>query len=68
MINSNLFMYFVFFVNIFLSSPAFSRCAVCVVSGMSGGSIALLVIISVFILLFIANWGLKKILDRSKYQ
>ena len=68
MINSNLFIYFIFVVNIFLPSPAFSRCAVCVVNGMSGGSIALLVILSVAILLFIANWGLKKILDRSKYQ
>ena len=68
MINLNLFVFYIFFVNIFLSTPTFSRCAVCVVNGMSGASIALLVILSIFILIFIANWGLKKILNRSKYQ
>ena len=51
-----------------LTSTAFSRCAVCVVNGMSGASIAVLVIISVFIFLAIANWSLKKYLDKkTKY-
>ena len=64
-----LFIFYILFINILLTSPAFSRCAVCVVNGMSGASIAVLVIISVFIFLAIANWGFKKYLDKkTKYQ
>ena len=51
--------------NLFLTSPVFARCAVCVVNGMSGASIAVLIIISVFIFLGLANWGLKKFLDKN---
>ena len=42
-----------------------ARCAVCVIEGMSGASIAVLVILSVFIILFFANWGLKKFLNKA---
>ena len=45
-------------------SIASARCAVCVIEGMSGASIAVLIIISVFIVLFFANWGLKKFLNK----
>ena len=53
-----------FLMSFFVTKPVFARCAVCVVDGMSGASIAVLVIISVFILLAIANWGLKKFLKK----
>ncbi|PPR45059.1 MAG: hypothetical protein CFH21_00041 [Alphaproteobacteria bacterium MarineAlpha5_Bin11] len=51
---------------IFLPFGAQARCAVCVVNGMSGASIAVIVILSSFIILAIANWGLKKIIEKKK--
>tara|TARA_B100000029_G_C17406405_1_gene899057 strand:- start:563 stop:760 length:198 start_codon:yes stop_codon:yes gene_type:complete len=48
-----------------ISMPISARCAVCVVQGMSGASIAVLVILSAFIFLFFANWVLKKYLDKA---
>ena len=51
--------------NILMMSSAFSRCAVCVAKGMSGASIAIIVIISFFIFLALANWGLKKFLEKN---
>ena len=58
---------FAFSINLILfsSTPALSRCAVCVVSGMSGASIAVLIILTVFILLGLANWGLRKFLNKN---
>ena len=42
-----------------------SRCAVCYTQGLSGASIAVLVIISSFLILFFANKFLKKIIDKN---
>ena len=53
------------FLNFFTTSSLNARCAVCVINGMSGASIALLVIISVFTILLIANWGFNKFLKRD---
>ena len=50
---------------IFLPFGAQARCAVCVVNGMSGASIAVLVILSAFMFLFFANWALKKYLEKA---
>tara|TARA_B100001123_G_scaffold411413_1_gene507594 strand:+ start:78 stop:275 length:198 start_codon:yes stop_codon:yes gene_type:complete len=47
------------------STPAYSRCAVCYTQGLSGASIAVLVIISSFLILFFANKFLKKIIDKN---
>ena len=56
---------FVFLINI-VSFPVFARCAICYTQGMSGASIAVIVILSSFIILAIANWGLKKIIEKKK--
>ena len=46
--------------------PAFARCAVCYTNGLSGASIAVIVIISSFTLLFFANKFLRQFLDKDK--
>ena len=46
--------------------PAFARCAVCYTNGLSGASIAVIVIISSFTALFFANKFLRKLLDKEK--
>ena len=46
--------------------PAFARCAVCYTKGLSGASIAVIVIISSFTVLFFANKFLRKFLDKDK--
>ena len=46
--------------------PVFARCAVCYTKGLSGASIAVIVIISSFTLLFFANKFLRKFLDKDK--
>ncbi len=62
----NLLFYFVTMGNVLIAFPAAARCAVCVVNGMSGASIAVIIILSVFILLGLANWGFKKFfLDKN---
>ena len=66
--NLNVISFLLFCFTSFYSIPAYSRCAVCVVKGMSGASIAVLIILSVFIFLGFANWGLKKYLEKIKYQ
>ena len=45
--------------------PVFARCAVCYTKGLSGASIAVIVIVLSFIVLFFANKFLKKILDKN---
>ena len=52
-------------ITLMFPSVANARCAVCVIEGMSGASIAVLVILSVFIILFFANWCLKKFLNKA---
>ena len=49
-----------------LSIPTFARCAICYTKGLSGASIALIVIISSFTLLFFANKFLQKLLNKNK--
>jgi len=46
--------------------PAFARCAVCYTNGLSGASIAVIVIVSSFTVLFFANKFLRKFLDKEK--
>ena len=49
-----------------ISIPAFARCAICYTNGLSGASIAVIVInLSAFILFF-ANKFLQKFLDKNK--
>ena len=54
-----------FFFISFLSIPAFARCAVCYTQGLSGASIALIVIITSFIVLFFANKFFKKLFNKE---
>ena len=56
----------VFIIITNISLPVFARCAVCYTKGLSGASIAVIVIISSAIFLFFANKLLQKILDKSK--
>ena len=44
--------------------PVFARCAVCYTNGLSGASIAIMIIVASFIALFFANKFLKKILNK----
>ena len=45
--------------------PVFARCAVCYTKGLSGASIAVIVIIYSFTVLFFANKFLRKLLDKN---
>ena len=51
---------------VFLPFPVFARCAVCYTKGLSGASIAVIVIVLSALLLFIANKFLQKFLDKNK--
>tara|TARA_B110000438_G_scaffold191862_1_gene183498 strand:- start:338 stop:538 length:201 start_codon:yes stop_codon:yes gene_type:complete len=51
---------------VFLPLPAFARCAVCYTKGLSGASIAVIVIVLSALFLFIANKFLQKFLDKNK--
>ena len=59
----NSFIIFLFVLS--ASLPTFSRCAICYTKGLSGASIALIIIILSFLFLFIANKFLRKILDKK---
>ena len=54
-----------FLIIVYIPTPAFARCAVCYTNGLSGASIAVIVIISSFVFLFFGNKLLKKFLDRN---
>ena len=54
-----------FLIIVYMPIPAFARCAVCYTNGLSGASIAVIVIISSFTFLFFGNKILKKFLDRN---
>ena len=54
-----------FIVSTGFSIPALARCAVCYTNGLSGASIAVMVIVFSFILLFFANKLLQKFLNRT---
>ena len=49
-----------------ISPPVFARCAVCYTKGLSGASIAVIVIIFSATFLFFANKLLQKFLDKNK--
>tara|TARA_Y100000590_G_scaffold347550_1_gene398213 strand:- start:1642 stop:1833 length:192 start_codon:yes stop_codon:yes gene_type:complete len=59
--------YFIAYLTLLLlfSDTAFARCAVCYTNGMSGASIAVIVIVTSFIVLFFANKFLQKILNKN---
>tara|TARA_B100001175_G_C19485534_1_gene629558 strand:- start:1022 stop:1207 length:186 start_codon:yes stop_codon:yes gene_type:complete len=57
------FYFSVIFIGI--SFPAFARCAVCYTQGLSGASIAVIVIVTSFILLFFGNKFLQKFLNKN---
>ena len=59
-------LFFIIFIN--FSMPVFARCAVCYTKGLSGASIALIVIIVSAIFLFIANRFLQKFLEKNKFN
>ena len=65
MIKKLIFSYIVFLI-ILAPIPAFARCAICYTNGLSGASIAVIVIVSSFTLLFFANKFLRKLLDKEK--
>ena len=52
---------------VLLSFPAFSRCAVCYTNGLSGASIAVIVIILSAFFLFFANKFINKLLVKYKF-
>jgi len=60
--NCNFLIYFLFIAN--FSFPALARCAVCYTNGLSGASIAIIVIVTSFVFLFFANKILRKFLER----
>ena len=59
-----LFNLFIIFLTILIPSTAFARCAICYTQGMSGASIAVMVIVISAIFLFIANKFLQKFLEK----
>ena len=60
---NRLYKFFIFLLIAIFPLPTLA-CAVCYTdNGMSGASIALLIILSCIFLLFVANWTLKKLLD-----
>ena len=65
MIKNLIFLFLSLFI-IFLPIPAFARCAICYTNGLSGASIAVIIIISSFTLLFFANKFLQKFLNKDK--
>ena len=54
------------FLLIAIPVEVFARCAVCYTNGLSGASIALIIILSSLILLFLANKFLHKLLNKNK--
>ena len=54
-----------FLIILYMPTSAFARCAVCYTKGLSGASIAVIVIVSSFIFLFFGNKLLKNFLDRN---
>tara|TARA_Y100000590_G_C15159313_1_gene802939 strand:- start:174 stop:374 length:201 start_codon:yes stop_codon:yes gene_type:complete len=60
------FLNFLFFsLLLFFNLPVLARCAVCYTNGLSGASIAVIIIVFSFILLFIGNKFLKKFLEKK---
>ena len=55
-----------FLIIVCMPVSAFARCAVCYTKGLSGASIAVIVIILSAFFLFFANKFLQKFLDKNK--
>ena len=55
-----------FLIIIFIPVSASARCAVCYTKGLSGASIAVIIIILSALFLFMANKLLQKFLDKNK--
>ena len=55
-----------FLISLFMPSSVYARCAVCYTNGLSGASIAVIVIVLSAILLFVSNIFLQKFLERYK--
>ena len=55
-----------FLIIVFFPVSVFARCAVCYTKGLSGASIAVIVIILSAFFLFFANKFLQKFLDKNK--
>jgi len=62
---NNIFKIIYTLLFITISFPAYARCAVCYTNGLSGASIAVLVIISSLFSLFILNKLLKKFIEKN---
>tara|TARA_Y100000590_G_C15166761_1_gene805743 strand:- start:228 stop:422 length:195 start_codon:yes stop_codon:yes gene_type:complete len=56
---------FILSIYLFSSGSVYSRCAVCYTNGMSGASIAVIIIVTSFIILIFANKFLRKIIDKE---
>ena len=56
----------IFLIIVCMPVSAFARCAVCYTKGLSGASIAVIVIILSAFFLFFANKFLQKFLDKNK--
>ena len=61
---NKLFNFFIILLTTFIPSTTFARCAICYTQGLSGASIALIVIVISAIFLFIANKFLHKFLEK----
>ena len=59
------FILFFYGLLFFLPFPASARCAVCYTQGMSGASIAVIILVTSFIILFIANKFLQRIINKE---
>ena len=59
-----LFNLFILFLAILIPCKVFARCAICYTQGLSGASIAVIVIILSAIFLFFANKFLQKFLEK----
>ena len=57
----------IFLIIVFSPVSAFARCAVCYTKGLSGASIAVIVIILSAFFLFFANKFVHRILDKYKF-
>ena len=61
---NKLFNLFIICLTILIPSAVFARCAICYTQGLSGASIAVIVIVLSAIFLFIANKFLHKFLEK----
>ena len=63
---NKVFSLYIICIATLMPSTVFARCAICYTQGLSGASIAVIVIVSSFTILFFANKLLRKFLDKEK--